>query len=153
MLHSKKRGMILILASLLLLCAGALGQAVVTDTSVTDQMLVNECNSEMVLLNGTLHQETTFSTTPSGNTHTSLNATIQLNGYGQISGAYYVAKESIHQETNTKGIAQEQFFGTKIRLVAQGPTPDMMDRATLHLVIDKSGNVKMDISKHQISCK
>jgi hypothetical protein len=105
------------------------------------------------LLNGTLHQETTFNTAPNGNTHTSLNATIRLSGYGQHSGAYYVAKEGIHNETNTKGIAQEQFMSTKIKLVSQGPTPDMVDRATLHVVIDKNGVVKADISKHQMSCK
>jgi len=116
-------------------------------------MVQNECNGEMVLLNGTLHQEMTFYTTSNGNTHTSLNTTIRMNGYGQTSGAFYVAKENIHNETNTKGIAQEQSFGTKIKLVAQGPTPDMMDRATLHVVIDKDGNVKQDISKHQIQCK
>jgi hypothetical protein len=141
------------IASVAFCSSAALGQAVVTDTQLTDQTYNNECNGEQVLLNGTLHQETTFSTTPNGNTHTSLNATIQLNGYGQTSGAYYVAKESTHNETNTKGLAQEQFFSTKIRLVAQGPTVDMVDRATLHVVIDKNGVVKTDISKHQISCK
>ena len=66
---------------------------------------------------------------------------------------YYVANENIHNETNTKGVAQEQFFGTKIKLVSQGPqTPNMMDRATLHVVIDKNNVVKVEISKHQIKC-
>ena len=135
-------------------CApAALGQALVTDSPITDQTIANECNREPVLLNGTLHQETSFNTTPNGNTHSSFNATIRLNGYGQTSGGYYVAKEDIHNETNTKGIAQEQSFATKIKLVSQGPTPDMVDRATLHVLIDKNGIVKMDISKHQISCK
>ena len=149
----------LVLMSLALAVFGAVSapslfaQAVVTDTQLTDQMVTNECNGEMVLLNGTLHQEMTFNTTPNGNTHTSLNATIRLNGYGQTSGAFYVAKESLHQETNTKGIAQEQFFGTKIKLVAQGPTQDMVDRATLHVVIGKDGSVKQDISRHDIKCK
>jgi hypothetical protein len=94
-----------------------------------------------------------FNTTPNGNTHTSFNATIRLSGYGQLTGALYVAKESVHNEANTKGIPQEQSFGTKIKLVSQGPTPDMVDRATLHLVIDQNGGVKQDISKHEIKCK
>ena len=51
-------------------------------------------------------------------------------GYGQITGVYYVANESVHNETNTRGVAQEQFFGTKIRLISQGPqTPNMVDHA------------------------
>jgi hypothetical protein len=157
MLHRTKRAVVILVFGCLALgvCApAALGQAVVTDMQLTDQTIVNECNGELVVLNGTLHQETTFNTTPSGNTHTSLNATIRLNGYGQVSGAYYVAKENVHNETNTKGFGQEQFFATKIKLVSQGPAPDMVDRATLHVVIDKTGtNVKVDISKHQITCK
>jgi hypothetical protein len=150
-----KRVVIAILFGVVAIVASpaAFGQAVVTDTPMTDQTIVNECNGEPVLLNGTLHQEMSFNATPNGNTHMSLNATIQLTGYGQISGAYYVAKENVHQETNTKGFAQEQFFGTKIKLISQGPTPDMVDRATLHVVIDKNGVPKSDISKHQISCK
>ena len=62
-------------------------------------------------------------------------------------------ERDIHNETNTKGIAQEQFMGTKIKLVSLRPTPDMVDRATLHAVIDKNGVAKADNSKHQISCK
>jgi len=154
MFHNARRMVIAILFGVVaIVTCPAFGQAVVTDTPITNQTETNTCNGDVVVMNGTLHQEMNFNTTPSGNTHMSLNATIQLTGYGQPSGAYYVAKESLHQETNTKGLAQEQSFGTKIKLVAQGPTPDMVDRATLHIVIDKNGVPKSDISKHQISCK
>ncbi len=153
--RTKRLGMILICGCFALLASApaALAQAIVTDTQLTDQVITNQCNGEPVLLNGTLHQEMSFNTTPSGNTHSSFNAVIHFNGYGQLSGAYYVANENVHNETNTKGIAQEQFFATKIKLVSQGPTPDMVDRATLHVIIDKNNNVKMDISKHDIKCK
>jgi hypothetical protein len=105
-------------------------------------------------LNGTLHQEVSFFTDPNGNTHSSFNGNIRMNGYGQITGVYYVAKENTHNETHTRGVAQEQFFGTKIKLVSQGPeTPNMVDRATLHVVIDKNNNVKVDISRHEMKCK
>ena len=156
MLHRTKRGIMILMfaCSVLVLSTPiAFGQAIVTDMPLTDQTILNECNGEQVFLNGTLHQETTFSTTPSGNTHSSFNSVIRLNGYGQVSGAYYVANENVHNETNTKGAAQEQFFATKIKLVSQGPTPDLVDRATLHVIIDKNNNVKMDISKHEFRCK
>jgi hypothetical protein len=156
MLHSNKRAILILIfafAAIAVATPSLMAQAIVTDMPVTDQLVVNQCNGEPVLLNGTLHQEMSFNTTPSGNTHSSFNATIHLNGYGQLSGAYYVAHESVHNETNTKGIGQEQFFGTKIKLVSQGPTPDMVDRATLHVIIDKNNNVKMDLSKHEIKCK
>ena len=156
MLHRTKRAVLTLTFGFLamMVCAPvAFGQAVVTDMQLTDQIVTNECNGEPVLLNGTLHQEMSFSTNPNGNTHSSFNATIHMNGYGQVTGVYYVANENIHNETNTKGVAQEQFFGTKIKLVSQGPqTPNMMDRATLHVVIDKNNLVKVEISKHQIKC-
>jgi hypothetical protein len=156
MLHSTKCAVLTLTSAFLamIMCAPvAFGQAVVTDMQLTDQIITNECNGEPVLLNGTLHQEMTFNTSPSGNTHSTFNATIHMNGYGQTTGAYYVANENVHNESNTKGVAQEQFFGTKIKLVSQGPTPDMVDRATLHVVIDQNNNVKVDISKHEIKCK
>ena len=139
----------------LMMCvSAAFGQTVVTDSQITDQMITNECNGETVLLNGTLHQEMSFTTNPNGNTHSSFNATIHETGYGQTTGVYYVANENVHNETNTKGVAQEQSFGTKIRLISQGPeTPNMVDRATLHVVIDKNNVVRVEISKHQIQCK
>ena len=36
----------------------ALGQAVVTDTPITDQTETNTCNGDVIVMNGTLHQET-----------------------------------------------------------------------------------------------
>ncbi len=157
MTHRTKRELLTLTFALLaiVVCAPvAFGETIVTDTELTDQIITNECNGEPVLLNGTLHQEMSFSINPNGNTHSSFNASIHMTGYGQVTGVYYVAKESVHNETDTRGIAQEQFFGTKIKLVSQGPqSPNMMDHATLHVVIDKNNNVKVDISKHQIKCK
>jgi hypothetical protein len=129
----------------------AFSQAVVTDSQITNQTIVNECNMELVVLNGTLHSEMMFSTNPNGMTHFSLNATSHLTGVGQT-GVNYVGGDSTHMETNTKGFAQEQTNNTKIKLVSQGPTQNMMDHATLHVVIDKNGVPKVEISKHQIKC-
>ena len=157
MFHCEKYRLLTLTAAVvaLLMCgSAAFGQTVVTEIQLTDQTIVNECNGEPVLLNGTLHQEVSFFTDPNGNTHSSFNANIRMNGYGQITGVYYVAKENTHNETNTRGVAQEQFFGTKIKLVSQGPeTPNMVDRATLHVLIDKNNNVKVDISRHDMKCK
>jgi hypothetical protein len=138
----------------MVMCApAALGQAVTQDTPITNQTIVNECNGEPVLLNGTLHSEMSFSTNPNGMTHFSLNATAHMTGVGQITGVNYVANDNTHLETNTRGYAQEQTNDTKIKLISQGPqTPNMVDHATLHVVIDKNGVPKVEISKHQIKC-
>ena len=155
MFHNARRMVIAILFGVVatVTCPAAFGQAVVTDSPVTNQIYTNDCNGDSVTLNGTLHSEMSFSTNPNGNTHMSLNATSHLTGVGYPSGATYVASDSTHMETNTKGFAQEQTNNTKLKLVSQGPEPNMVDHATLHVVIDKNGIPKVEIAKHQISCK
>jgi hypothetical protein len=138
----------------MVICApAAFGQAVTQDTPIPNQLITNECNGEPVLLNGTLHSEMSFSTNPNGMTHYSLNSTAHMTGVGQITGVNYVANDTTHMETNTRGFAQEQSVNTKIKLISQGPqTPNMMDHATLHVVIDSNGVPKIEISKHKIQC-
>jgi hypothetical protein len=155
MLHRKRVTMAVTFVFLaMVMCApAAFGQTVVTDAPILDQSIFNECNGEWVTLNGTMHGEMSFSANPNGMTHMSLNATEHMTGVGQTTGVNYVANDSQHLETNTRGFAQEQTNNTKIKLISQGPqTPNMMDHATLHVVIDKNNNVKVEISKHQIKC-
>jgi hypothetical protein len=155
MLHRTKQ-LILALTFMCLamvICApAALGQAVTQDTPITNQIIVNECNGDTVTQNGTLHSEMMFSTNPNGMIHFSLNATAHMTGVGVPSGANYVANDTTHMETNARGFAQEHTNDTKIKLISQGPTPNMMDHATLHVVIDKNGVPKIQISKHKIQC-
>src|SRR5436853_7389341 len=92
MLHRKKFAILILVSAVLALTApSAFAQAMVTDTPITDTIINNKCNGEDILLNGTLHQEMNFNTTPNGNTHSSFNATLHLNGYGGTSGALYLA--------------------------------------------------------------
>ena len=134
------------------ICAPAtFGQAVTQDSQITNQTTVNECNGDTVTLNGTLHSEMMFSTNPNGMIHMSLNATSHMTGVGVPSGANYVENDTTHLETNARGFSQEQSVNTKLKLISQGPQPNMMDHATLHVVI--INNVpKVEISKHDIKC-
>ena len=135
------------------MCAPAtFGQAMTQDSQIFNQTTVNECNGDTVTLNGTLHSEMTFSTNPNGMTHFSLNASSHLTGVGAPSGASYVENDTTHLETNTRGYAQEQSINTKLKLISQGPQPNMTDHATLHVVIDSNGMPKVEISKHKIQC-
>ena len=155
MLHRKRVTMAVTFVFLVMvMCTpAAFAQTVVTDGQITDQMIFNECNMEWVTLNGTMHSEMSFSTNPNGMTHMSLNATEHMTGVGMTTGVNYAANDSQHLETNTRGFAQEQTNNTKIKLISQGPqTPNMTDHATLHVVIDKNGVPKVEISKHQIKC-
>src|SRR5438132_2062606 len=108
------------------ICAPAtFGQAVTQDSQITNQTTVNECNGDTVTLNGTLHSEMMFSTNPNGMTHLSLNASSHLTGVGVSSGVNYVENDTTHLETNTQGSSQEQSINTKLKLISQGPQPNM----------------------------
>ena len=154
MLHRTKRTILTFTFAFLamVMCApGAFGQAVTQDAPITNQVTINTCNGDTVTLNGTLHSEMMFSTNPNGMTHFSLNASSHLTGVGTPSGASYVENDTTHLETNARGTSQEQSINTKLKLISQGPQPNMMDHATLHVVI--INNVpKVEISKHDMKC-
>jgi hypothetical protein len=138
----------------MIMCApSAFGQATTTDTPFSKVPVVDDCTGETVLMTGTVHTETSFSSNPNGTTHFSFNFTEKGTGVGQTSQANYVINDSSHQEVNTRGIAQEQSFGTKMKMISQGPLPNLTERSTLHVVIDSNNNVKVDKSKTQVSCK
>ena len=155
MLHRTKRTILtftFVVLAIVMCAPAAFGQAVTQDAPITNQVTVNMCNGDTVTLNGTLHSEMMFSTNPNGMTHFRLNASSHLTGVGTPSGASYVENDTTHMETNTRGFAQEQSNNTKLKLVSQGPQPNMMDHATLHVVIDKNGVPKVEISKHDLKC-
>lgn len=126
-----------------------------TDSPVTDQVYINDCNGETVIMNGNMHFEYFFSTDPDGD-HVQYHITsnTQLTGVGQTTGANYVGKNSNHYDTVTKESSASDFMQTeKTRLVAQGPTPDMIMRQRVHVVVDAKGNIRANTDTQKISCK
>ena len=151
-----KRGVLaLILVTTIAVCApGALGQTTTTqDNQFTNVPIPNFCTGETILETGTLHSVMTFKTNPNGSTHTDFDFTTHATGVGQMTGLNYVVNDSSHMETNVRGVAQEQNFGTKMMLISQGPAPNEVERTTLHVVIDANNNVKVDRSTDKIDCK
>jgi hypothetical protein len=137
----------------MIMCApSAFSQATTTDTSFSNVPATNDCNTHTILMTGTLHTETSFSINPNGMTHFSLNFTKHATGVDQTTFVNYVINDSSHQEVNTRGIAQEQSFGTKMKMIAQGPYPNLTERSTLHVVIDSNNNVTVAMSKFQLTC-
>jgi hypothetical protein len=154
MLHRKNIKLALAFAGLaIIMCAPvAFGQAMVTDTPFTNMPAANSCNGDTIMLNGTLHTESTFSTNPNGFIHSSFNSTLKGTGVGVPSGANYVVNDGQHAEVNSKTVAQEQFFSTKMKMITQGPTPNMTLRITTHLVVNANGTVTVSTSGFQASC-
>jgi hypothetical protein len=124
------------------------------DTLVTDQIIVNECNGENVLMNGTVHFEYFFLTDADADfTIYNLSSTSRLTGIGQTTGAHYVAHDSTSNRDRTRDLASNTTTTLKSRLVAQGPTPDMLLRQILHVVVDRKGSIKAEIVKNTVACR
>jgi hypothetical protein len=102
-----------------------------------------------------MHYEYFSSTEADGDhTHFHITSNTQLSGVGQTTGAKYVGKNSTNYQTVTKESSASDFTSTeKTRLVAQGPTPDMMLRQNVHVVIDSKGNIHANTDTQRISCK
>jgi hypothetical protein len=155
MFQEKRATLMLTFAVLaLVMCApAAFGQATTTDTSFANQPApAAGCNGDAILMTGTLHTVSSFSANPNGFIHSTFNSTLNATGIGSPSGAKYVISDTAHMEVNSKTMAQEQFMGTKMKMIAQGPYPNLTYRSTVHLVVDANGNVRVDTSNFQISC-
>jgi hypothetical protein len=124
------------------------------DTAVANQPIVNECNGENVLMNGTMHFEYFFLTDADSDfTVFQTSSTSRLPGIGQTTGANYVTRDSTSSTDRTSEQASDTTTTLKSRLVAQGPTPDMLLRQILHVVVDKKGNIKAEVVKNTVTCK
>jgi hypothetical protein len=156
-MFERKRAALLLtfIAVAMLVCAPvAFSQTTTTqDTQFSNVPITNDCTGEIILMTGTLHSVMGFSTNPNSMTHSKFDFTTHATGVGVTTGWNYVINDSSHQEVNTKGIQQEQSFGTKMKLISQGSAPNLTERTTLHVVIDSNNNVKVDKSSDTISCK
>jgi len=62
--------------------------------------------------------------------------------------------DKIHLHDTTRGGQASNTRSTlKSRLVAQGPTPDLIMRSTMHTVINKDGTILVQKENESISCK
>jgi hypothetical protein len=125
------------------------------DTQITDQVVTNDCNGEQITLNGTMHFDYFFATDADGDkTHYDVTSTERLTGVGQTTGARYVSSEKFHENDITRfGQASDTRQTFKSRLVAQGPTPDLITRHVVRVIIDRTGTIRVNIDKSTASCR
>jgi hypothetical protein len=133
----------------------AFGATMTQDVQFSNVLIIGDCNGIPIaaLMTGTLHSVMGFSTNPNGMTHSTMDFTVHATGVDQATGVNYVINDNSHQETNTRGVAQEQYMGTKMKMISQGPAPNLTDRITLHVVIDSNNNTKVEKASETITCK
>jgi hypothetical protein len=156
MFDRKRAVLALMFAMGMVACAPtAFGQTTTTDSQFSDVPITGDCNGTpiAVFMTGTLHSVMGFSTNPNGMTHSTMDFSVHATGVDPATGINYVINDNSHQETNTRGLAQEQYIGSKMKMISQGSAPNLTDRMTLHVVTDSSGNTKVQKSSETITCK
>jgi hypothetical protein len=126
-----------------------------TDSLVGPIDVTNDCNGETVTLSGTSHFELTTGIDADGDrTLYDLDSNTRLVGEGQTTHVRYVSVDKIHQHDTTRGgQASNTRSSMKSRLVAQGPTPDLISRVTMHTVINKNGTIVVQRERESLSCR
>jgi hypothetical protein len=112
---------------------------------VTEQM-TNTCNGETVDLSGVMiykyHQETH----PNGDVHIVIESNENLSGTGETTQAKYKLQDTMHsdfkfdQSVNLNQQSTQNYTeNDKVKLVAQGPTPDLTIMYSIHWRINQQG--------------
>jgi hypothetical protein len=122
---------------------------------VVDQPYTNQCNGEAVNMNGEEVYDYRFWQDSDGDsTFFEIKSNLTLTGVGSVSGAKYVATDSQLYLTRTHDIASNFTTSEKIKMIAQGPTPDMLLTQRTHVVVDKRGNILVDkVGAPVVKCK
>lgn len=120
-----------------------------------DSVAVNDCNGELVQLNGTLKisSQTVF------DAHGGYHATFQLvpqnvRGVGLSSGTAYKAVGGQHDSIKISA-AFAPFVSTStsmFNLVSQGGAPNLQVKYTLHTTINANGRLTANVEKFSSKC-
>jgi hypothetical protein len=142
-----------ILLALAAAAASAQSQTYTLDLPVTSQVTSNSCTAgEPVTLNGTLHLAYSFTTDADGVNHFSFNATNDLSGVGQASGAGYTVAGSSAYTVNTSDASAELYPDVRSDLVPRSSGVPLTLVQSLQLSADSSGTITAQILQQATQC-
>lgn len=120
---------------------------------VDNQATTNNCSAgEPVSLNGTVTFSYQFTTDSSGVNHFTISAANNMNGVGQTSGTSYVANDSDNYNSSTSDPSADITVELRSELKSQGSTPGLTLVQSLHITVDTSGNISVQVVSNTTSC-
>ena len=155
MFHCKR---VTVLLALVVCAAAALAQSgtpvtYTYDASVTNQVTVNQCSiGEPVALNGTVNFSYSVTTDTSGVNHFTVSAANTLTGVGQTTGTPYVANDSDQYNSSTSDSSTDLTVELKSDLKSQGAAPSLTLVQSLHITVDVSGNIGVQVVGNSTKC-
>ena len=124
------------------------------DLPISNQVTVNQCSAgEPVALSGTLHVEYSVNTDPdTGANLFSVSASNNLSGVGQTSGGQYAVADSADYTISSSQPSAEATVQLKADLVPQGSGTAMTLIQQIHITLDTSGNLNVQIVGNTSTC-
>lgn len=160
MLHRSRQFTILVAVVVLVLGMGTAARAqsapppFATDLYLNSQVTTNTCSAgEAVALSGNVHVQYSVSVdSATGKNVFSITASNNLTGVGQTTGTVYVAGDSNDYFVNSSQNSTEATVDFRTDLVSQGSAPSMTLVQSIHMLLDTSGNITIDIPQNGTQC-
>lgn len=130
-----------------------LAQATSTTTNIEMPFsaTLTDCNGQPVVVSGTMHMVTHFTTNANGGTHMHINTNWQ-DVSGTSGTTTYRAQSNNHFNFNSNGSQTEFTTIDDVRLVSSGPTDNLKFRAHMHTTINANGEVTASFVTFELTC-
>jgi hypothetical protein len=124
------------------------------DTNLSNQVTINGCSAgEPVILNGKVHVEYSVSIDATGANLFSITAANNLTGVGQNSTGQYLASDSSDYTVTSSAASADVSVELKSDLTSQSAgTTNMTLVQYLHITLDTTGNVDLQVQSNQTQC-
>ena len=156
--HMKRWSLFCLLAVTLMLLSEAQSRptmAQATSTTTNTQMpftaTMTDCNGQPVVVSGTMHQITHFTTSASGGTHAHINNNWQ-NASGVSGTTTYRGVSNNHHHFNSNGSQSEFTTIDDVRLISAGPLDNLMIRVHMHTTINANGELTSSFVRFEVVC-
>ena len=136
------------------ICSGSI-MAQATSTTTNTQMpftaSLTDCNSQPVVVSGTMHMVTHFTTDATGGIHFDVHSNWQ-DVSGTSGTITYRAVSNNEHSFNNSGAQTEFTVIDDVRLISQGPTDNLTMRATMHITVNANGEVTASFTRFEVVC-
>ena len=122
-----------------------------TNTEMPFTATLTDCNGQPVVVSGTMHQVTHFTTDADGGTHVHISSNWQ-DVSGESGTITYRAVSSNHNYFNSNGSQSEFTTIEDVLLISAGSTDNLMIRVHTHTTINANGEVTSSFVQFEVVC-
>ncbi|HEX8000500.1 MAG TPA: hypothetical protein VF528_19105 [Pyrinomonadaceae bacterium] len=134
--------------------AAAAATTVTTNETIPYNQTVTDCNGNPVLLTGSMHIVSTFTTgLPNGGSHFSMHTNFQnVSGTGLVEPIEYRGVSSNHFTSNDNNPTYVFTSTQTFRLISQGSTDNLNVQIVMHMTVNANGETTSTVVNVNVEC-